>query len=134
MTVTVVSSGVTSNGITLTAGNDLEVFGRTLYTTIDSGGVEAVFAGGAAVASTINDGAQEVTSGGEAILTTIGSGGLEIVMTGSEAALTTVEAGGYELIWGGVGIGATLSGARDQHDTCYGVDPHSWRTFLGRSR
>jgi autotransporter passenger strand-loop-strand repeat protein len=110
MTVTVVSSGVTSNGITLTAGNDLEVFGRTLYTTIDSGGVEAVFAGGAAVASTINDGAQEVTSGGEAILTTVGSGGLEIVMTGSEAALTTVEAGGYELIWGGVGIGATLSG------------------------
>jgi autotransporter passenger strand-loop-strand repeat protein len=31
-------------------------------------------------------------------------------VSGAEAALTTVEAGGYELIWGGVGIGATVSG------------------------
>jgi autotransporter passenger strand-loop-strand repeat protein len=110
MTVTVVSSGVTSNGITLPAGNDLEVFGRTLYTTID-GGTEIVFSGGAAVASTLNGGGvQEIKNGGEAILTTIGSGCQEYVSAGAQSVLTTVEAGGLEAIWGGVGIGATLSG------------------------
>ncbi len=107
-----VSSGGLQNdagsaiGATLSGGTQV-VFASATSTTVDSGGIESVAAGGTASGTTVSTGGIQYDAG-TAISTTL-SGGVQAVY--GSAAGTTIDSGGYEVaLSGGTVGGATISG------------------------
>lgn len=96
MTTTVVSSGHTSTGITITSGNTL-----------------IVLAGGVASNTTVSYGGHAyVSSGGTAFFTVVSSGGAGVVYKGGVASATTVSSGGTQNVYGSAaGTTVAYSGA-----------------------
>ncbi|SED77800.1 autotransporter passenger strand-loop-strand repeat-containing protein [Rhizobiales bacterium GAS188] len=74
--IQVVSAGGTAISATL-GGGEQDVYGTAGNTIVDSGGLEDIFSGGIASATTINGGTMELTSGGSA-----GSGPITFKGTG----------------------------------------------------
>src|SRR5580693_3256362 len=90
MSHTVISTGVTSTGLTFDTGNSVTVFGTVSGTTL-SGGTESV------------------SSGGRAYKTTVSSGGSEYVFTDGTASFTTVSSAGFEYVSGGATVSVLLA-------------------------
>ena len=110
MTDYVVSSGVSSGGITLGNGDSLTVLagGTATSTTIDSGGIELVSSGGTATSTSVTFGGVEiVSSGGLANDTSVTAGVLDVYGSSVDTVLFDV---GYENVYqGGVASGTTLN-------------------------
>jgi autotransporter passenger strand-loop-strand repeat protein len=114
MTDTIVPHGSTSTGLTLNDGDTLSVYGSAIGTTVNSGGVEQVYAGGVADSTSVNSsGSLNVSSGATAISTTVSSGGYEYISNGS--AVFTVLSGGADYVYaGGVASGTTVTGGGNE--------------------
>ena len=80
MTITV-SSGVTSSGLTISAGDELVVLqgGAVESSTILSGGVERISSGGSATATIVLGGKEDVYAGGSASGDILSAGGIAYV-------------------------------------------------------
>jgi autotransporter passenger strand-loop-strand repeat protein len=99
-----------STFVTLTATQ--VVFGSAATTTIDSGGIQNVAAGGTASGTTVSSGGIQYDAG-IAISTTL-SGGTQVVF--SSAATTTINGGGIQdVVSGGTASGTTVSSGGTQY-------------------
>jgi autotransporter passenger strand-loop-strand repeat protein len=109
MTTTIISSGVTSSGIVLNAGDTEVIFnGGIAIGTVDNGGSDYVY--GVVRGTTVNGGTEFVVSGGVARGTTV-NGGTELVYAAGTARGTTVNSGGQEHVRdGGTASGTTVNG------------------------
>ena len=121
--MTTVSGGVTSTVSAATESGDIVLFGGTLIVissgiivdTDDSGHV-FVSAGGTAIDTTVNSGGVEaVFGGGTAIGTVVSGHGTEAIASGGTAIGTVVSSHGTDFIArGGTAIGTIVTGAFSQ--------------------
>jgi autotransporter passenger strand-loop-strand repeat protein len=122
MTDYVVSSGVTSTGITLHNSDLMTVLsgGTASGTTVNNGGQEVVSAGGAALGTTLNLGGQADVYG--TALDTAVDGGIEEAERGGTTSGSIVLDGGEEVV-SGTAIGAALSddGEAEVYGTATGL-------------
>jgi autotransporter passenger strand-loop-strand repeat protein len=113
MTDLVVSSGYSSNNVTVNNGDTLTVLsgGSATSTTISSGGSATVSSGGTVTGTTIfNGGYETVSAGGFATGTTVDSGAAEYVLSGGSATGVTVSSGGAEEVSaGGTVVSTTVA-------------------------
>ena len=119
MATYIVSSGVTSTGITLNHGDFLGVSsgGTASDTMANNGGTEFVYAGGTAISTTLDSGGTAFAiGGGKTSFTTVSSGGAEGVYAGGTAASTTVSSGGYLIVLPGGSQTARHVGRHDRFD------------------
>jgi autotransporter passenger strand-loop-strand repeat protein len=106
-TVSVLSDGVTKGGI-LSNGGEEDVYGSASGTTVSSGGLLVVEAGGSASGAIVG-GTQDVH--GSAINETVQSGGLVVVENGGSVSGLQVDSGGaVDVVSGGAVAGAVISG------------------------
>ncbi len=108
----VVSSGQTSNSITLSSGDTMSVLagGTAVGTVVSSGGSAFVSSGGVESSTVDRGGSDVVSTGGVARLTTVSSGGNEVVSSGGVASGTIIRSGGFERVSaGGLTTGTTVS-------------------------
>ncbi len=115
MTTYSATSGSPVSGITLSAGDSIQVLngGIAAADILGSGSTETVSAGGLASATTVNQGAtQTVAAGGTASSTTLSGGTL--VDSGTVAGL--VNSGGTDIVFG-VTSNSLLRGSYDTNET-----------------
>jgi autotransporter passenger strand-loop-strand repeat protein len=112
MTTTSVSSGVVSNGLAISSGDELIVSsgGSATSTTVDDGG-SLVLDGGYASATTVTDGGSAVLIGGEADDSTVVGGGVQVLSAGGSAVGVTVSDGGSEVVFSGGVAGYAVLGS-----------------------
>jgi autotransporter passenger strand-loop-strand repeat protein len=84
----IVSSGVTSSGITLGSGDPMEVLsgGSAVKTAISIGGVETVFSGGVTNLTTLSSGGVQDVSGSAASVI-VEDGGSQVIEAGNPVVL-----------------------------------------------
>ncbi len=108
----IVSSGVTSTGLTISGGITLEVLsGGTASSTTVSGGSELVFGGGATIGTNVVSGGQEnILAGATATGGSISDSGSLLIDAGKVSGIT-LNSGAVALIQsGGTATGTTISG------------------------
>ncbi len=109
MTAYTITSGQTSNGLTLNSGDMLTVSsGGTASSTLVSGGTEYL-QGGSANATVVRSGLEFVQGGAIATNTLVSGGGIQIVQTNALDRGTTLSANGQEMVEGGTVSGATVA-------------------------
>jgi autotransporter passenger strand-loop-strand repeat protein len=105
--MTTINHGVTSSGLTFSAGNPVTVdSGGTLEASTIDGGINYVLSGGYASANTVDGGFLWLDAGGSSSDTTV-SGGLSVVY-GGIAYATTVHGGAEDAESGGIASGAQV--------------------------
>src|SRR5262249_7442026 len=135
MTTITVSSNQISAGLTINAGDTLNVLsGGTVVSTTVSGfpGTENIFSGGTAVDNirsagghqevfgtaigTVADsgGTEFVSFGGTAVGTFVLNGGFEVVAIGGTTSGTVVTSSGQQNVAGGTAIGTTVLSGGDE--------------------
>jgi autotransporter passenger strand-loop-strand repeat protein len=109
MSATTISAGTTSHNLRLTDGETALVEGTAISTSISSGGMEYVAAGGFAYGAQIANGGAEILSGsGTDDFSTISSGGEEYVSGGTALGPTVQSAGLLYVVAGGAAVDAVL--------------------------
>ena len=94
MATVIISSGITSSGLAVSAGNGLEVFGTADDTSGLSGGSASVFSGGKMIVTQVAESAFLDICGGVANSTTVLGGGRALVSSGGSANVNSIGSGG----------------------------------------
>ena len=94
MATVIISSGITSSGLSVSSGDGLEVFGTAENTSVFSGGSATVCSGGKMIVTQVDESGFLDVRGGVANSTTVLSGGRILVSSGGSANVNNIRSGG----------------------------------------